>query len=174
MDTYEDLTNPEKKRIFLDRIAAAIDQENLPEDKRLYFAYLRMDLGEWDPIAGPKPEGWDEMLQYTPSPVTGLCKSMYANKFYSGIKNVPSTESETWYLEHYVLGFSREDSIRSHFARCFTGITPSFPKSPFQQALQDIREDLQYLNLLDILGILAVLIVTGSLVGIVLLLSGVL
>lgn len=41
-----------------------LDEKNLSMVDRLGLAYCRLNSFEWDPILGPKPEGFDNMPKY--------------------------------------------------------------------------------------------------------------
>jgi len=43
---------------------ARINEEELSTEERFGLAYCRLNSWEWDEIAGPKPEGFDELPDY--------------------------------------------------------------------------------------------------------------
>lgn len=89
------------------------NENELDRVERLALAYCRLNSYEWDEIVGPKPEGFDDLPEYTaPNLLTGkrkLCKSDYVRPAMIAIESIigAANISRVWWK--YGLGRTEKE-----------------------------------------------------------------
>ena len=93
-----------------------VDESRLTQNERLALAYGRLSGYLWDPILGPKPEGFDDLPRYTePRRFTRKrtpCKSDFVRPAMKAIESIigEAATSRFWWV--YGLGRTEEEWFR--------------------------------------------------------------
>ena len=117
------------------------NENELDHVERLALAHIRLSSYEWDEIVGPKPQGFDELPEYTrPNLFTGkrkLCKSDYVRPAMTAIESIVGAAniSRVWWK--YGLGRTEEEWSRWYCSsECL--LTNQITQ-PLKEILQRIR-----------------------------------
>lgn len=70
-------------------VLSRVPEANLSDEARIALLYWRLQIWQWDDLAGPKPEGYDEMKA---SPTNFIQEHFFANRYkFTHIRGISSS-----------------------------------------------------------------------------------
>lgn len=93
-----------------------VDESALDQEERLGLAYCRLSCWEWDPLLGPKPEGFDEMCKVAaprgPFRRRIPCKHDMVTPAIENITQILGSAKVSWFWWKFVLHETYENWLR--------------------------------------------------------------